>query len=144
MALRTQFIALSSEEDRRVWINQKRKEYQEIEQHAHLEFKHKNNYSAPFRNNHIYNHYRILGRLEVIGWREEAQRMLRGTGFPTADALTGDWHPLFNQPRKLTERGKAASPVLILLSLNMTSRLEEHRTQAIRYTVKSQSCTSAV
>ncbi|KAJ3899020.1 hypothetical protein F5879DRAFT_994177 [Lentinula edodes] len=133
MALRTQFIALSSEEDRRVWINQKRKEYQEIEQHAHLcEIWHQNQLTQRIEELNDLRTQRvqaILGRLEVIGWREEAQCMLRGTGFPTADALTGDWHPLFNQPRRLTERGwrNIEHRLLDILSNHRAARLQYER-----------------
>ncbi|KAJ3915366.1 hypothetical protein F5877DRAFT_69955 [Lentinula edodes] len=101
------FVGLKTEEDRHMWINQKKEELQELESHAQLcEAWHKTFLEQ--RRDEIRDIRRrrmqsILDRLDDFGLREEAQHILSGASETmTSDKLTD--HPLVKQPKQLTDR----------------------------------------
>ncbi|KAJ3898229.1 hypothetical protein F5879DRAFT_995012 [Lentinula edodes] len=107
--MKSAFMGLKTEEDRLIWVNQKREELQELESHARLceawhktflEQRHEETKDILFSMDHD----RILNRLDDLGLREEAQHILSGASeIMTSDKLTN--HPLVKQTKQLTDRG---------------------------------------
>ncbi|KAJ3898634.1 hypothetical protein F5879DRAFT_1066131 [Lentinula edodes] len=109
LRLKVEFMSLQSEEERRIWMDRKRKEFRDLQEDAIASISLTPvlvvvNVSS-----------RILDRLDAIGLRREAELILRGkSDLKTANEFYN--HRLVNQPRKLTDRGKA-----IVISFDLSS-----------------------
>ncbi|KAJ3887526.1 hypothetical protein GG344DRAFT_55560, partial [Lentinula edodes] len=131
---KVEFMTLRSEEERRTWLDRKRKERRDLEQHIRLcETWSKNKLDQRMRELNDIREQRlqsILDRLEAIDLRDEAELILRGkSDFTTAHEFYN--HRLVNQPRKLTDRvWDNIEPDLVdLLSEHQTIRLKRERIQ---------------
>ncbi|KAJ3872873.1 hypothetical protein F5051DRAFT_444771 [Lentinula edodes] len=95
--LKAQFLALQSEEDRLAWLDRKREERQEIENHARqCEAWQKTKLDQRMLELYEIRSQRrqgILSRLGKIGWRQEAELILFGKSDPdTRDKLANHRH----------------------------------------------------
>ncbi|KAJ3898968.1 hypothetical protein F5879DRAFT_978533 [Lentinula edodes] len=102
---KAEYEALQTEEDRNAWIDRKRKERQVIDEHARL-CGHWHNARLKDRAGVLSDVRRerkeaILNRLEEIGWRDEAEKIMFGPSY--YDTFSD--HKLVKQSKKLTEHG---------------------------------------
>ncbi|KAJ4493390.1 hypothetical protein C8R41DRAFT_919607 [Lentinula lateritia] len=102
---KAEYEALSTEEDRNAWIDRKRKERRVINEHARLcEQWHRarlNDRADVLSDVRRERKEAILNRLEEIGWRDEAEKIMSGPSY--YDTFSD--HKLVKQSKKLTEHG---------------------------------------
>ncbi|KAJ3768114.1 hypothetical protein FB446DRAFT_792569 [Lentinula raphanica] len=132
-----QFLALSSEEDRLAWVDQKRQDLQVIEQHARLcktwhEAK-LEQHARELRDVRKQRLQAILTRLQPFGLDSEAQCILSGRSeFEEASVLTKLC--LLNQSKQLTDQGwNNIEPDLVeMLSKHKRKRLRQEHLKDLR------------
>ncbi|KAJ3752289.1 hypothetical protein EV360DRAFT_88894 [Lentinula raphanica] len=135
--LSAQYLALDSEQDRRAWVDQKRKELQVIEQHAsHCQAWHTARLEQHSRELRDIRHQRkqaILTRLEAVDLDNEARLILSGRSeFQEASALIKLCS--LNQSKRLTNQGwNSMEPNLVkMLSIHRKKRLQQEHLQVCR------------
>ncbi|KAJ3911115.1 hypothetical protein F5877DRAFT_86453 [Lentinula edodes] len=120
--LKAQFLVLQSEEDRCIWLNQKREEHREIENKSKRDQRLLELYEI--RKQRMQG---ILTRLGMIGWRDEAELIL--SDFRNHDTFAN--HCLINQAKNLTDHiwANIEPELLELLSEHKARRLEQEHIQ---------------
>ncbi|KAE9390256.1 hypothetical protein BT96DRAFT_926005 [Gymnopus androsaceus JB14] len=143
--LKQEYEALQTPEDRTAWLTRKSQERDAIDEHGRLceEWHQARLEKRGDELSHMREQRKnaILDRLEEIGWREEAEKIIATSSYGWDDFTS---HKLVKQTKKLTDYGwnSIKAELVQMLSTHKTSRLVAERRRILiqRYASLKKEC----